>query len=69
MTADNDSEGALMNKKLAAAIERDNQREDAGMHADDRTTCYTHQSWAEDCADDPMHTNPTHYVLRGLLGR
>lgn len=50
-------------RKLAAAIERDNQREDAGMHGDDRQTCWTHQSWAKDCADDPMHTNPSvsHY--------
>ena len=46
-----------MNKKLAAAIERDNQREDAGMHADDRQTCYPHQSWAADCED--QHRTPT----------
>ncbi|GAA3032446.1 hypothetical protein FHS39_002561 [Streptomyces olivoverticillatus] len=46
-----------MNKKLAAAIERDNRREDAGMHADDRSTCWTHQSWAEDCED--RHVRPT----------
>jgi hypothetical protein len=41
-----------MNKKLAEAIERDNQLEDAGMHGDDRKTCHTHQTWAEDCDDD-----------------
>lgn len=46
-----------MSKKLDAAIERDNQREDAGMHADDRQTCYTHQSWAADCED--THLRPT----------
>lgn len=46
-----------MNKKLAAAIECDNAREDAGMHADDRTTCYTHQSWAADC--EGSHRRPT----------
>ncbi|MEV6141905.1 hypothetical protein [Streptomyces sp. NPDC051992] len=40
-----------MNKKLAAAIQRDNELEDAGMHGDDRRTCWTHQSWAEDCED------------------
>lgn len=40
-----------MNKKLAAAIQRDNQREDAGMHAEDRVTCHPHQSWAADCED------------------
>ncbi|MCF3119291.1 hypothetical protein IPZ68_06150 [Streptomyces arenae] len=44
-----------MNKKLAAAIQRDNELEDAGMHGDDRQTCWTHQCWAEDCAD--LHTN------------
>ncbi|MFD3416754.1 hypothetical protein [Streptomyces decoyicus] len=38
-----------ISKKLAAALKRDDQLEDAGMHADDRVTCYTHQSWAEDC--------------------
>ncbi|EPH41472.1 hypothetical protein ABT390_34255 [Streptomyces aurantiacus] len=45
-----------MSKKLAAALARDNQREDAGMHADDRVTCHTHQSWAEDCAE--QHRRP-----------
>lgn len=43
-----------MNKKLAAAIERDNRLEDAGMHPDDRATCHTHQSWADDCADQHL---------------
>lgn len=46
-----------MKKKLAAAITRDNQREDAGMHADDRVTCYSHQSWAADCEN--QHRRPT----------
>ncbi|MFI1585629.1 hypothetical protein [Embleya sp. NPDC020630] len=50
---------------LAAAIERDNRLEDAGMHGDDRATCWTHQSWADDCADDPIHTHPSaHHRLR-----
>ncbi|MEU5421106.1 hypothetical protein [Streptomyces sp. NPDC020667] len=40
-----------MNKKLAAAIARDDRLEDAGMHADDRQTCYRHRSWADECAD------------------
>ena len=48
-----------MNRKLAAAIERDDQREDAGMHGDDRETCWTHQCWAEDCEDSPVHTSPS----------
>ncbi|MFJ1864080.1 hypothetical protein ACIOD1_05565 [Streptomyces sp. NPDC088097] len=53
-----------MNKKLAAAIQRDNELEDAGMHGDDRKTCWTHQCWAEDCQDQPLHTNPSvsHYT-------
>lgn len=52
-----------MDKKLAAAIQRDNELENAGMHGDDRTTCWTHQSWAEDCQDQPLHTHPSvsHY--------
>lgn len=52
-----------MNKKLAAAIQRDNELEDAGMHGDDRKTCCSHQSWAADCADQPFHTQPSvsHY--------
>jgi hypothetical protein len=44
--ADNDSD-------LEAALARDDLMEDQGMHPDDRGTCWTHQSWAEDCAE--MH--------------
>ncbi|MER7773195.1 hypothetical protein [Kitasatospora sp. NPDC096140] len=47
-----------MDTALAAAIEEDDRREDAGMHPDDRRTCWTHQCWAEDCADRRMHTDP-----------
>ncbi|MCY0924812.1 hypothetical protein OTB20_00975 [Streptomyces sp. H27-H1] len=52
-----------MNKKLAAAIQRDNELEDAGLHGDDRKTCWSHQSWSEDCQDQPFHTQPSvsHY--------
>ncbi|MFI6117462.1 hypothetical protein [Kitasatospora sp. NPDC051164] len=50
-----------MNQNLAAALAADDAAEDAGMHADDRTTCHTHKCWAADCADDPMHTNPSAY--------
>lgn len=46
-----------MSKKLRDAIERDNQLEEQGMHADDRKTCWTHQCWAEDCED--QHRRPT----------
>jgi hypothetical protein len=47
-----------MDRELAAAIERDDRFEDAGMRSDDRETCWTHQCWVTECADDPMHTNP-----------
>ncbi|GAA2838489.1 hypothetical protein RMN57_13165 [Kitasatospora sp. CM 4170] len=46
-------------EELAAALAEDDAAEDAGMHGDDRRTCHTHQCWAEDCADQPMHTNPS----------
>ncbi|MFE9003110.1 hypothetical protein ACFYOY_13355 [Streptomyces sp. NPDC007875] len=46
-----------MNKKLADALKRDDQREAAGMHADDRDTCYTHQCWATECEN--QHRRPT----------
>ncbi|MFI5867742.1 hypothetical protein [Streptomyces sp. NPDC051546] len=48
-----------MNQKLADAIQRDNAAEEAGMHADDRKTCWTHQTWAADCAESPLHTRPS----------
>lgn len=38
-----------MTKKLTAALARDDQREAAGMHGDDRDTCHTHQTWADQC--------------------
>lgn len=47
----------IVNKRLAAALARDDRREDAGMHADDRATCHTHQTWAETCED--QHARPT----------
>ncbi|MFF4417130.1 hypothetical protein ACFYY8_31805 [Streptosporangium sp. NPDC001559] len=52
-----------MDEKLTAVIEADNAAEDAGMHPDDRVTCWTHQGWATDCATNPIHTNPgaTHH--------
>ncbi|WSM44629.1 hypothetical protein OIE80_34750 (plasmid) [Streptomyces cellulosae] len=40
-----------MSRRLAAAIEREDRLEDAGMPADDRVTCSVHQAWAADCAD------------------
>ncbi|MFJ9408923.1 hypothetical protein [Streptomyces sp. NPDC101393] len=46
-----------LTKKLAAALKRDDEREEAGMHADDRVTCYSHQSWAEDC--EGRHRKPS----------
>ncbi|MER7794881.1 hypothetical protein [Streptomyces sp. NPDC097640] len=43
-----------MNQRLAAALRRDDAREAAGMHPDERQTCHTHQCWATECAD--QHT-------------
>jgi len=49
-----------MDRKLADAIERDNELEGRGMHGDDRKTCWPHQCWAEDCED--RHTpRPSRY--------
>ncbi|MEU8828835.1 hypothetical protein [Streptomyces sp. NPDC048636] len=40
----------MKNRKLANAIERENKAEVLdGLSADNRTTCYPHQSWTEDC--------------------
>lgn len=48
-----------MDRRLSDAIKRDNEQEDAGMHADDRETCWTHQTWAEECANCPVHIDPS----------
>lgn len=49
-----------MDAGLAAALTADDAAEDAGMHADGRTTCHTHQSWFADCVTNPdgVHANP-----------
>ncbi|MGW2371695.1 hypothetical protein [Kitasatospora sp. NPDC001683] len=47
-----------MEQKLAAALKRDDDAEDAGMHPDERNTCWTHQCWASECENDPFHTRP-----------
>jgi hypothetical protein len=44
--------------ELAAQLAADSKAEDAGMDADNRLTCYTHQSWLADCISDPSHSNP-----------
>lgn len=44
--------------ELTAQLAADSKAEDAGMHPDDRLTCYTHQSWLADCVGDPSHSNP-----------
>lgn len=46
-----------MTNSLARGIAREDALEEAGMHADERTTCYTHQTWAVECAD--QHVPPT----------
>ncbi|MCX4784641.1 hypothetical protein [Streptomyces sp. NBC_01264] len=55
-----------MDKRHAAAIEADNAREDAGMHSDDRVTCYTHQAWAEDCEDRHQPLTALRVLAAGL---
>jgi hypothetical protein len=56
--------GWPLSDDLSAALSADNRREDAGMHADERSTCWAHQCWAEDCADHPMHTDPHSWILQ-----
>ncbi|MGW8679617.1 hypothetical protein ACWGNN_00860 [Streptomyces sp. NPDC055817] len=52
---------------LSNALAADNRAEEAGMHPDERKTCWTHQCWADDCADHPMHTDPHGSVIRQAL--
>lgn len=59
----------MSGRNLTEALAADDAAEDRGMHADDRTTCYAHQCWAEDCADKPMHTNPHTYAMAPDLFR
>lgn len=44
--------------ELTAQLAADDRAEDNGMHADERQTCFTHQSWLADCVSDPSHSNP-----------
>lgn len=46
MTTD-DSVSSVMNPQLAAALAKDDAAEEAGMHGDDRSTCWQCQSWAD----------------------
>ncbi|MGI5532509.1 hypothetical protein ACQEVX_35610 [Streptomyces syringium] len=42
----------MSNRKLANALHREAQEEAVGaLAADDKSTCYPHQSWTGDCAD------------------
>ncbi|MGW0868773.1 hypothetical protein [Streptomyces sp. NPDC002611] len=43
-----------MTNSLARVIAREDALEAAGMQADERTTCYTHQTWAVECADQHL---------------
>ncbi|MFE9636542.1 hypothetical protein [Streptomyces sp. NPDC006463] len=48
----------MSNRKLATAISREDQAEAGGsLNPPERTTCYPHQSWSGDCAD--QHTSGT----------
>ncbi|MEU9083392.1 hypothetical protein [Streptomyces sp. NPDC048357] len=48
----------MSNRKLTNALSREDQAEAGGnLTATDRTTCYPHQSWSGDCAD--QHTAST----------
>lgn len=47
-----------MTPELAAQLAADSAMEDAGGHADDRLTCFTHQCWWGDCIASPSHANP-----------
>lgn len=58
---------AALPDELADALVADNRAEDAGMHADERRTCWAHQGWAVDCADHPMHTDPHGFTIRQAL--
>lgn len=44
-----------MTEELAAALQVDDEAEQAGMHPDRRATCWTHQAWAVDCEPDHQH--------------
>lgn len=43
----------IVDRRLRRALDRDDRREDEGMHADDRVTCHQCQSWA-DHAHEPL---------------
>ncbi|MEU7031430.1 hypothetical protein AB0A60_32640 [Streptomyces sp. NPDC046275] len=48
----------MSNRKLTNALSREDQAEAGGsIAATDRTTCYPHQAWAGDCAD--QHSSGT----------
>jgi hypothetical protein len=49
----------LADRDLAAALAADDAAEDLGLSPEDRRTCWTHRCWAWQCADDPMHADPT----------
>lgn len=49
----------MRDRKLSHAIERENGKEALGeIRPQDRTTCYPHQSWAADCADQHTQGGP-----------
>ncbi|MBB4920964.1 hypothetical protein FHS44_008117 [Streptosporangium saharense] len=42
-------------RDLAKALRRDDLAEEAGMHPDDRLTCWTHQCWEDECTGRAPH--------------
>lgn len=49
----------MKDRKLGQAIERENRQEALGeIRPQDRTTCYPHQAWTVDCANQHTQDGP-----------
>lgn len=56
-----------MNPDLARTLAEEDDAETAGgLHADDRTTCYSHKSWFKDCQHMPSHADPVGWIHRTI---
>jgi hypothetical protein len=47
-----------MTPELAKQLRLDAELEDRGGDEGERRTCFTHQSWQQDCISDSSHANP-----------